>query len=99
VTVPAAALGETVAVRVTVAPAETEEFKSGESVVVVAMPLVPVPVPMGAFQKSPHPARRNASKEAKPAKGIAATGCIRFTVACLFLLPQRRCSLRAVYQG
>jgi hypothetical protein len=60
VTVPVAALGATVAVKVVLAPAETEELDE-VSVVVVAVEPPPVPVAGGGSQKPLQPPRRSAA--------------------------------------
>jgi hypothetical protein len=76
VTVPVAAVGATVAVKVTLAPAATEELDEA-SVVVVAVE--PVPVPAGGSQKPLQPARTSATIRGAAVIGRAAgcTGLVR----------------------
>jgi hypothetical protein len=76
VTVPVAAAGETVAVRVTLAPA-TGAVVDGVSVVVVAV--VPVKL-VGAFQKSPQPATNGAAASASRIRAFPLTTGTYFTL-------------------
>jgi hypothetical protein len=83
VTLPVAAVGETLAVSVSDSPAVMLVL-SAESVTVLAVVPVEV-VPLGFCQKSPQPAGSRTSSEARRVEAIAAAGRIAFMCACLLL--------------
>jgi hypothetical protein len=70
VTVPVAAVGATVAVKVTLAPAATEELDEASVVVVAVVPVL-VLVPVGGSQKPLHPARNSATVRGAIVKATA----------------------------
>jgi pseudouridine-5'-phosphate glycosidase len=82
-TVPVAAVGETLAVSVSDWPAVMLELEADSVVVVGVVP--PVEVPLGFCQKSPQPARSSIGSEARRVEAIAAAGRIAFMCACLLL--------------